>query len=382
MLESRLKRLINKYKLNTLITDATDNYYDHITFSVSSLSDFITLIDAFATLKQKSPDMNFVYRGTSDSRWKLVPSLVRRLGELPMGYGLEHDLAVDFRSESPELFQNTQTNFERIAKMQHFGVPTRLLDFTLNPLVALYFACAENPRTQGRVVFSQSKIHHFDHPCVECVSSLYLYDDCNAIKVDDWIKPYNISVSDYLFHTYTNLYMSAPMFVKPIYLDERMKVQRSVFLLFHNFVRDLWADCCYYGDKNKYNKTLQYEQYDDVEYFYKEQINNPYIRFGTRPFFVVDKRSFERITDLYRELGIDDFLEGINEAFSNRFILQDLIQPLDMHDIWHNFSSIIIPPKYKKTILSQLENIGIDEAYVYPEAEYLARRIKKLNRGI
>ena len=266
--------------------------------------------------------------------------------------------------------------------MQHFGVPTRLLDFSLNPLVALYFACFEKPRTQGRVVFAHSKIHHYDHPCVECVSSLYLYDDCGAIRVDDWIKPYNISVSDYLFHTFTDLHMSSPMFVKPLYLDERMKIQRSVFLLFHNYVRDLWAGRFYYDNKNIYNKRVPHEQRVDIEYFYKEQIEHAYQNSYKRPLFVVDKCSFERLTDSYRELEIDNFFEIIGEAFSDRFILQDNIQPLDMCDIWYNFASIIIPPKYKKEILSQLENIGIDEAYVYPEAEYMARRIKKLNRGI
>ncbi len=379
MLETELKKIIKKFKLNTLVTGATDGYYDHVSFTVTSLGDFVTLIDAFATLNQKSPDLKFVYRGSSDFRWELVPSLVRRFEELPMGYGLEHDLAVDFRSEIPELFQNTQSNFEKIAIMQHFGIPTRLLDFSLNPLVALYFACAENPRTQGRVVFSRSKIHHFDDPCVESVASLYLYNDCCGIKIDDWIKPYNISVSQYLFHTFTDIYMSAPMFVKPLYLDERMKAQRSVFLLFHNYVRDLWADCYYYNNIDINQKKLQYE---DLENFYKEQIDNPYIRFAGRPYFVLDKFSFGRLTDFYRKLDFANFSKRIDEAFSDRFILQEFIQPLEMNDIWFNFSSIIIPPKYKKTILAQLENVGIDKAYVYPEAEHLAGRIKKLTRGI
>lgn len=379
MLEAELQRIIKRFKLNTLTTEPTNNYYDHISFSVSSLSDFITLIDAFSTLNKKSPNLNFVYRGMSNFCWKLVPSLVRRLEELPMGFGLEHDLAVDFSSEIPELFQNTNSNFERISKMQHFGIPTRLLDFSLNPLIALYFACAEHPRTPGRVVFSRSKIHHFDDRCVECVSSLYLFDDCHNMKVDDWIKPYDISVSKYLFHTFTDLHMSDPMFVKPLYLDERMKAQRSVFLLFHNYIRDVWADCHYYDNKDINQKNLQYEKIDE---FYKEQITNPYICPLNRPFFVLDKRSFGRLTDFYRKLDFNNFFERIDEAFSNRFFLQEYIQPLDMYDIWYNFSSIIIPPKHKKNILAQLENIGIDEAYVYPEAEYFARRIKKHTRGI
>lgn len=48
-----------------------------------------------------------------------------------------------------------------------------------------------------------------------------------------------------------------------------------------------------------------------------------------------------------------------------------------MNDIWFNFSSIIIPATKKKSILFELQNIGIDEAFVYPETSSIANRIKK-----
>lgn len=377
MLEENLYKLIKKAKLEALTMEPTDNYYDHTTFCVHSLSEFITLIEAFTELNAKFPDQNFLYRGMADLRWGLVPSLMRRISELPHPFSLEHDLAVEFSSQMPSLFQNADSNFERIAKMQHFGIPTRLLDFTLNPLVALYFACAEHPRTSGRIVFTLNKVHHFDDQCVECISSLYLYDNCVNIKVDDWVRRYNVPVSEYLFHTYTNIYMSDPLFVKPLYLDNRMQAQRSVFLLFHNYVRDLLADCAYYNYKEVDTNVLKEENLEEI---YREQIEAPRITLGEHPYFVVDKCSFERLTDSYRKHDIDHFLEKIETVFSNRFNLDDAISPLEMQDIWFGFSSIVIPSKCKKQILSQLEHIGIDEAYVYPEAEYIAKRIKRQQR--
>lgn len=375
MLEYDLKQLIKKHKLSGLTTEPTDRYYDHITFSVGSLSEFITLIEAFAELPQKEESaQNLFYRGMADSRWKLLPSLMRIIAEKPKWYALEHDLAVAFKSEIPNLFQNTHSSFETIAKMQHFGIPTRLLDFTLNPLIALYFACSEHPRSPGRIVFTMNQFHFFDDPCVECISSLYLIENCNNFIVDKFIRPYHISVSDFLFDLFAEIHMHTPLFVKPPYLDDRMRAQRSVFLLFHNYIRDGLADCFYYKYKEVDPAIFQYEILEDI---YKEQIEQPILGLRGFPFFVLNKCTFNRLTDSYRKLGMDEFLPAFNLASEGRFYLQDEISPLEMPDIWWNFSSIIIPPKSKKVILKQLKHIGIDEAYVYPEAEHIAKRIRK-----
>lgn len=374
LLEYVLKQLIKKRKLSGLTTEPTDRYYDHITFSVGSLSDFITLIEAFMELLQTEVSQNLFYRGMADSRWKLLPSLMRIIEEKPKWYAPEHDLAVEFKSNIPALFQNTHSNFETIAKMQHFGIPTRLLDFTLNPLIALYFACSEHPRTPGRVVFTMNQFHYFDDPCVECTSSLYLIRNCHNLLVDEFVQPYHISVSDYLFDLFAEAHIHAPLFVKPPYLDDRMRVQRSIFLLFHNYVRDGLADCFYYKYKEVAPEIFHHETLENI---YKEQIERPILGLLDSPFFVLDKCTFERLANSYRKLEVDNFSTVFDLACKGRFYLQDEISPLEMPDIWWNFSSIIIPSKSKKVILKQLKHIGIDEAYVYPEAEHIAKRIRQ-----
>ncbi|WP_394297418.1 FRG domain-containing protein [Methanococcus maripaludis] len=82
-----------------------------------------------------------VYRGQKNSEWNLCPSIFRknREGE----YIYENKERIFYKSlvehNHPE-FKKNNTIFDKVAMMQHYSIPTRLLDWTKNPLVGLYFA--------------------------------------------------------------------------------------------------------------------------------------------------------------------------------------------------------------------------------------------------
>lgn len=91
-------------------------------------------------------DSSWVFRGLGDVEFSLTPTVGRT-----KGYGLVHERTILelFRKRIPEFGIDTTLNeLDLLAIAQHHGVPTRLLDWTSNPLVAAFFAVTAHPGTQ------------------------------------------------------------------------------------------------------------------------------------------------------------------------------------------------------------------------------------------
>jgi hypothetical protein len=89
---------------------------------------------------------NYIYRGHSNSEWPLQSSLERVLTKnwCPESAAKHEDFSVQEFKSKFHLYDREnlrpRSKLAWLATMQHYGVPTRLLDFTESPYVALYFA--------------------------------------------------------------------------------------------------------------------------------------------------------------------------------------------------------------------------------------------------
>jgi hypothetical protein len=134
---------------------------------LSSVAEFI---DLRATLEGlgplEPPSQYWAYRGQPKAFGSLTPSFQRQFSKQWFGAAeiIERDLINAFRGHyaklgdlSRDMPQPTQIgeghDLRCLSVMQHYEIPTRLLDWTGNFWTAVYFACSNDPGENGELWF-------------------------------------------------------------------------------------------------------------------------------------------------------------------------------------------------------------------------------------
>ena len=191
---------------------------------VSSVSEFLEAINKIIGDKNES---EFLFRGQENETWKVETSAYRRLktepwhteaDELHYNLGLiEQFKHEDFHSDYKSKIM--QLDLGILAQLQHNGAATSLIDFSSNPLVALWFACKKimEPGSNGKVFIlptgGESK-----------------FEEINSFKE---IENSKVKVLEQINFYQGNNILNNKKFLywKPAHLNNRITAQQSYFLI-------------------------------------------------------------------------------------------------------------------------------------------------------
>lgn len=131
-----------------------------------------TFLDALEKLGRPE-GTSFFYRGHPSFTFNLTPSVYRD----PRLVANEDVMFKELILRCPNDFASLSSTFQTLVKMQHYGLPTRLLDLTANPLIALYFACDpfEVASQSGEVVafaIPTREVKYYDSDTVSVIANI------------------------------------------------------------------------------------------------------------------------------------------------------------------------------------------------------------------
>lgn len=258
------------------------------------------------------------FRGHSNKDYKLEPYIYR--DEIIKH---EHIIFKELLLRCPQDFEHCKTTFEFLVKMQHYSLPTRLLDITTNPLIALYFACQSKSKNDAELIIfkvPKSTIKYYDSDTVSILSNL------SRISCD---------------------------FSIPGHIDTHLL-----------FLDDGYDEMCEEFNSQHYVKKLVYEI----------QSEKPHFEPRIEPYVLSEVLCVKPRMDNQRVIRQDSafFLFGTDGLKKDK--------PAKLNDslILTKDRKIIIPNSDKERIIGQLEILGITEATIFPEIEKVATYIKKL----
>lgn len=175
-------------------------------------------------------DFSWAIRGHSDPRWMLLPSVLRSentddKNSTQFRTRYEREAFIQFR-DTHELYigrrfgDNDYTSM--LVAMQHYGIPTRLLDWTEDPLTALFFAICAPPVPPSVACVWFASVIRIHEATPGCEGNMLFQQHVDAISK-------RAAIVEYTKLLKPPVELKGPAFFGPKKKTDRVMAQQSVF---------------------------------------------------------------------------------------------------------------------------------------------------------
>ena len=340
-----------------------------IPHEINSVSDLSQILQ---TLGEPEKGHTRFFRGHGDEDWKLLPSIYRET------YLIENEdkIIKDALTYCPDDFLPSDTLFEKLVKLQHYGYSTRLLDLTTNALVALYFSAwnKDHHDKNGELIIldiPNEEIKYGDSDTVAILSAISLQDKITSIQKG--ITAANQSQ----------------------YVEEKVFEKRYIY--FMETANDEEME-----EVERFREELDFKNLEEYkDYLKKQKGKEVFLEFFNKQPEIIsllhdiqtDKPSFRPVInpdDLQRVLCVRAKLN--NQRISRQqgcFLLFGIKDnkteaaaiPTEWHPSALKNQKILVKADSKSTIRQELESFGISKRTLFPELEAQATEIMNHYKG-
>ena len=311
------------------------------------------------------------FRGHGDADWQMLPGIYRAKHLIEN----EDKIIKDALTYCPDDFAPSDTLFEKLVKLQHYGYSTRLLDLTTNALVALYFAAwnEQHHNKYGELMIldiPDEQIKYGDSDTVSILAAISLQPkpfDLRELKS-------KVAEEAKIETEIRGLDEINKILVQEIAKKLLCKQNNEVEKLFHNSSK---------GSRNLVN-------YHDVflSLFNKSEdiISMLHIIHTDKPSFrpVINSDDLQRVLCVRAKLN-NQRISRQQGCFLLFGIKDNKTEAAAIPTEWHPSAlknqKILVKADSKSTIRQELESFGISKRTLFPELEAQATEIMDYYKG-